>query len=93
MRYKDSVEDRVHELLSSRLRDIYDLFGQLPDVLEDAWIAMALGERERAKKVIDEVPQSHPFEVRYTEVENSDWESCRLVLDSSERRAHMNQGW
>mgnify|MGYP005853731819 CR=1 FL=1 len=34
MRYKDSVEDRVHHLLSSRLESIYNVFGQLPDVLE-----------------------------------------------------------
>ena len=28
MRYRDSVEDRVHELLSDRLEGIYNLFGQ-----------------------------------------------------------------
>ncbi|RLB89053.1 MAG: helicase SNF2, partial [Deltaproteobacteria bacterium] len=45
MRYKDSVEDRVHDLLSSRLQNIYALFGQIPDVLEDVWIAVALGQK------------------------------------------------
>jgi hypothetical protein len=35
MRYKGSVEDRVHYLLSERLESIYSMFGQLPDVLED----------------------------------------------------------
>jgi len=43
LRYKDSVEDRVHELLSERLESIYALFGQLPEVLEDVWIHVALG--------------------------------------------------
>jgi hypothetical protein len=38
MRYRDSVEDRVHELLSERLEDIFELFGQVPDILEDAWV-------------------------------------------------------
>ncbi len=38
MRYQGSVEDRVNELLSGRLEDIYSLFGQIPDVLEDVWI-------------------------------------------------------
>ena len=78
MRYKDSVEDRVHELLSDRLQDIFSLFGQIPDVLEDAWVAMALGEKERAKKIIDELPKSHPFELRYTHVEKINWESCHI---------------
>ncbi|ETR65432.1 MAG: hypothetical protein OMM_14261 [Candidatus Magnetoglobus multicellularis str. Araruama] len=49
MRYRGSVEDRVHELLSERLEDIYALFGQIPDVLEDVWIDVANGEIEKAK--------------------------------------------
>lgn len=35
MRYKDCVEDLVHSMLSKRLKNISDIFGQLPDVLED----------------------------------------------------------
>ena len=93
MRYKDSVEDRVHELLSSRLQDIYTLFGQLPDVLEDAWVAVALGEKEQAAKIIDAVPEQHPFELRYTKVEQIDWESCRQVLDAQEKRRVLSAGW
>ncbi len=93
MRYKDSVEDRVHQLLSDRLQNIYQLFGQIPDVLEDAWVAMALGEIERARKIIDALPKSHPFEVRYTQVERIDWESCREVLDSSEKERILSEGW
>jgi superfamily II DNA/RNA helicase len=93
MRYKDSVEDRVHELLSSRLQDIYSLFGQIPDVLEDVWVAMALGEKEQAKKIIDAVPQSHPFEIRYAKVEKIDWESCRKVLDRLEKKRILKKCW
>jgi superfamily II DNA or RNA helicase len=93
LRYKDSVEDRVHELLSGRLQGIYQLFGQIPDVLEDAWIAVAQGERERAKKIIDELPAVHPFELRYTQVEPVDWESCRQVLDAGEKRRVLSNGW
>jgi hypothetical protein len=93
MRYKDSVEDRVHELLSNRLQDIYSLFGQIPDVLEDAWVAMASGEKEQAKKIIDAVPQSHPFEIRYADVEKIDWESCRKVLDRLEKKRILKKCW
>jgi SNF2 family DNA or RNA helicase len=57
MRYKDSVEDRVHHLLSSRLQSIYQLFGQIPDVLEDVWIDVALGKIESAKKTINALPE------------------------------------
>lgn len=93
MRYEDSVEDRVHELLSSRLHDIFDLFGQLPDVLEDAWVAIALGEKERAQKIIDAVPETHPFELRYTAVEKVEWETCEQVLDAGEKWRVLSEGW
>jgi len=47
----------------------YRLFGMIPGVLGDAWVAMALGEKEEAKKIIDALPKQHPFEIRYTKVE------------------------
>ena len=93
MRYKDSVEDRVHDLLSSRLQDIHALFGQIPDVLEDVWVDVALGEEEKARKTIDALPKSHPFEIRYSEVEKIDWESCRNVLDQREKERILKKQW
>ncbi len=83
MRYKGSVEDRVHQLLSQRLENIRNMFGQIPDTLEDVWIWAALREEERAKEVIDELPDRHPFEMKYDRIEHVDWESCSRVLDSS----------
>ncbi|MCL4561940.1 MAG: phospholipase D-like domain-containing protein [Chloroflexi bacterium] len=93
LRYKDSVEDRVHELLSSRLQDIYSMFGQIPDVLEDAWVALALGEKAEAEKIIDALPEEHPFEIRYTKVEKVDWESCAKVLSAEEKKRVLSEGW
>lgn len=93
MRYKDSVEDRVHDLLSSRLQDIHALFGQIPDVLEDVWVAVALGEKEQAKKIINALPKSHPFEIRYSKVEKIDWESCCEVLDQRGKDRILREHW
>ncbi len=93
LRYQGSVEDRVHQLLSNRLQDIFSLFGQIPDVLEDAWVAVALGEIENAQKIIDALPKKHPFEIRYTAVEKVDWETCREVLDAREKWQVLSQGW
>lgn len=69
------------------------MFGQIPDVLEDVWVAMALGEREEAKRIIDALPKQHPFEIRYTRVEKVDWESCAQVLDAGEKRRVLSEGW
>ena len=94
MRYKDSVEDRVHSLLSKRFANIYGMFGQIPDVLEDVWIHVALNDIEEAKRKIDAMPKQHPFELRYhVNVGKVDWESCTRVLDSREKSKHLMTGW
>jgi superfamily II DNA or RNA helicase len=93
MRYRGSVEDRVHELLSERLESINSLFGQIPDVLEDVWINVALDKIEDAKTTIATTQERHPFEIRYDKIEPVDWESCTKVLDNSERKKHLMKGW
>jgi superfamily II DNA or RNA helicase len=93
MRYLGSVEDRVHEVLASRLEDIHTMFGQIPDVLEDVWIDIANGEVERAKQVIQSVPQKHPFDIRYQRIEKTNWESCAKVLSSQEKRQILTREW
>jgi hypothetical protein len=93
MRYKESVEDRVHQLLSERLAGIYTLFGQLPDVLEDVWIDVALGRLEQAKMTIDDVPYQHPFEIKYHKMTKVPWESCTQVLNASNRKQCLSRGW
>ena len=74
MRYRGSVEDRVHEMLSTRLEDIHNLFGQIPDILEDVWVDVALGKVEEATKRIDGVKYQHPFDEKYSQVEDIDWD-------------------
>lgn len=93
LRYLDSVEDRVHQLLSNRLQDIYTLFGQVPDVLEDVWIDVALGEVQRAQQVIESVPRQHPFDLKYQRIEKTDWEGCERVLSSATKLAALRRGW
>lgn len=93
MRYLDSVEDRVHHLLSTRLHGIYTLFGQVPDVLEDVWIDVALGEVEEARKIIESVPKKHPFDIKYERIEKINWESCERVLSDNAKRSALRQGW
>ena len=93
MRYRGSVEDRVHELLSDRLEDIYNFFGQIPDVLEDVWIDVANGEIENAKKLIASVKPKHPFDERYNQITEIDWDSCSNVLNADEKRKILLNEW
>ena len=93
MRYVRSVEDRVHQLLSARLQGIFELFGQIPDVLEDVWIETALGQIEKAKQLIAAIPDHHPFALRYQRIERTDWESCADVLNDAAKWSCLTQPW
>ncbi|MDR1777226.1 MAG: phospholipase D-like domain-containing protein [Desulfovibrio sp.] len=95
MRYKDSVEDRVHSKLSGRLQGIYNLFGQIPDVLEDVWVAIAQNDEARAELAISRLPTKNPFVVKYErEIPDcGDWEKCAVVLDEHEKLGELLKGW
>lgn len=83
----------VHELLSSRLEDIFGLFGQVPDILEDVWIDVANDEIEEAKKLIESVYPKHPFDERYNRVADIDWETCSVVLNEEEKLRVLLEKW
>lgn len=95
MRYKDSVEDKVHTVLSARLKNIKDMFGQIPDTLEDVWIDVALNNIEEAKERIDKVPDQNPFTIKYeTKIPaTEDWEASTFVLDHDEKLKQLLIGW
>lgn len=95
MRYKDSVEDKVHEMLSDRLRNISDIFGQIPDVLEDVWVYTAQNKIEEAKHLIDDLPKQHPFQQRYEKqaIGHVDWERCSTVLSEEVKYKVLLEAW
>jgi ERCC4-related helicase len=98
MRYKDSVEDRVHSLLANRLKNIQDLFGQIPDTLQDVWVEVAMKKMDDAEKIIDTFSENdlHPFYNKYQNQANVrpiNWEECSVVLDNYEKRKHLAKGW
>ena len=93
MRYRGSVEDRVHQLLSTRLQAISGLFGQPPDTLEDVWMAAAKRDETRALQKISEVPTVHPFQLPYDRISNVDWESCSEVLDKRLQLEMLSGSW
>jgi hypothetical protein len=94
LRYRDSVEDRVHKVLADRLEAIHTLFGQIPDTLEDVWVQVALNDEEAARQLIDRTTATrNPFDVKYSKVEDYDWETCALVLNKVTVKELLSQGW
>jgi superfamily II DNA/RNA helicase len=95
MRYKGSVEDKVHDKLSGRLQDIYGLLGQIPDVLKDVWVDIALQNEQDAELAINSLPDKNPFKIKYEESIPSmgDWEKCAVVIDKRDEWLELLKGW
>jgi hypothetical protein len=94
LRYRGSVEDRVHQVLASRLEAIHGLFGQIPDTLEDVWVQLALNDEEAANRLIDRTTATrNPFDAKYSKVEDADWETCASVLNAESMRELFSRGW
>ena len=94
LRYRDSVEDRVHQVLADRLEAIHGLFGQIPDTLEDVWVQVALNDEQAARQLIDRTTATrNPFDIKYNKVEDDDWETCSTVLNKVSMREILSKGW
>lgn len=94
LRYRGSVEDRVHSVLADRLEAIHDLFGQIPDTLEDVWIQVALNDKASANQLIDRAAATrNPFDIKYSKVEDANWEVCATVLNPISVREVLEKRW
>ena len=95
--YHDTQDEKVYGVLSRRLKDKFDIFGGLPDTIEDDWIdtEVRLGElmdeylhlRQKARDA---------FELRYKETIDPDqnrWELCSRVLARKDVVEKLSESW
>ena len=94
LRYRGSVEDRVHQVLADRLEAIHGLFGQIPDTLEDVGVDIALLNEQAARQLIDRTTATrNPFDGQYSKVEDADGETCTTVLNKLSIREIPQKPW
>ena len=82
--YNETQDEKVYQVISRRMKDRYDIFGGLPDTIEDEWIESV----EVLEKMMDEYihlrqEARNAFEIRYHETISPDrdrWELCSRVL-------------
>lgn len=82
--YHETQDERIYQVLSRRMKDRYDIFGGLPDTIEDEWIESV----EKLNKMVDEYIHLRQeardvFEMRYQKSIDPDrdrWELCSRVL-------------
>jgi SNF2 family DNA or RNA helicase len=82
--YHETQDEKVYRVLSRRMKDRYDIFGGLPDTIEDDWIESVEKLEEMMDEYIHLRKQARDvFEMRYQETIDPDkdrWELCSRVL-------------
>ncbi len=94
--YHGTVDEKVYETLSARMQDRYNIFGTLPDVIEDDWIEDIETLAERLREFTTKKKQANAFDLRYaagvTEDEHR-WELCERVLARTDVTKRLSRGW
>ena len=94
--YHGTVDEKVYETLSERMRERFDIFGTLPDVIEDDWIDDIENLDEKLKEFTERKRQANAFDLRYAASATSDdqrWELCERVLARSDVHKRLSRGW
>jgi superfamily II DNA/RNA helicase len=95
--YQGTQDEKVYQVLSQRLKNKYDIFGGLPDTIEDEWIENV----EKLEQMMDKYVHLRQkardvFELRYKETidpEKDRWELCSRVLARRDVEKRMSEPW
>lgn len=94
--YQDTVDEKIYERLSARMKDRFDLFGSLPDTIEDEWIENIELMDEKLDEYIDAQKRVNGFDIRYNtnlDAEEDEWRNCTRVLSRRSIDTLMRKGW
>ncbi|PDV96876.1 phospholipase D-like domain-containing anti-phage protein [Candidatus Chloroploca asiatica] len=95
--YHETQDERVYQVLSRRMKDRYDIFGGLPDTIEDDWIETIEKLEEMMDEYIHLRQQARDvFELRYQETidpAKDRWELCSRVLARRDVIERLSQPW
>lgn len=95
--YHETQDEKVYHVISRRMKDRYDIFGGLPDTIEDEWIETV----ETLEEMMDEYIHLRRrardvFEMRYQETIDPDkdrWELCSRVLARRDVVDRLSAPW
>jgi hypothetical protein len=97
--YHGTRDENVYQALSKRLKDKFDIFGGLPDTIDDEWIEdQSLLEAELDKYLHLRDKAKNVFELRYQGEQSiapdeNRWELCSQVLSRKDIVEKLSAGW
>jgi hypothetical protein len=94
--YQGTIDEKVYEKVSERMRDRFDIFGTLPDVIEDDWIEDIEHWDERMRDYTRKRQRANAFDLRYAadvDAPGERWELCERVLARHDVIEQLSRGW
>jgi superfamily II DNA or RNA helicase/DNA-binding Lrp family transcriptional regulator len=95
--YHDTQDEKVYQVLSRRMKDRYDIFGGLPDTIEDDWIESVEKLEEMMDRYIHLRQKARDvFGLRYEgsiDPDRNRWELCSRVLARKDVVEKLSAPW
>jgi len=95
--YSDTQDEKIYNVLSERLKDTYDIFGSLPDTIDDDWIEDESQLKKRIDVYVHEREKArNAFSVKYRgslDPETHLWERCAEVLSRKDIVDKLSLSW
>ena len=95
--YHGTQDERVYAVLSERMKDRYDIFGSLPDTIDDEWIEDIENLEETMDKYMHLRKKARDaFEIRCEDDVDPDaerWELCSRVLARRDIVEKLSNPW
>lgn len=94
--FEQTVDEKIYDRLSERMKNRYDLFGSLPDTIKDEWIDDIETLGEQLDEYINAQKSATGFDLRYTGTmmpPEKDWREFTEVLSRRDLATLMSAAW
>jgi superfamily II DNA or RNA helicase len=95
--YQGTRDEQIYAALSARMENVYDIFGSLPDTIEDEWITDVETLNQRLREFTSRRDTAaNSFDLKYSESVHPAgpaWETCERVLARRDIVQLMSRGW
>ncbi|SFV38699.1 phospholipase D-like domain-containing anti-phage protein [Hyphomicrobium facile] len=95
--YQGTRDEDIYNALSGRMENVYDIFGSLPDTIEDEWIEDVHTLAENLRDYTNrKAAAQNAFDVLYggdVYLTGKAWETCETVLARRDIYQAMSKGW
>lgn len=95
--YANTQDEKIYDVLSARLKDTYDIFGSIPDTIEDDWIQEEEDLQIRIDEYMHEREQTtNAFSIKYkatVDPHQNKWELCEKVLSRRNIVETLSEPW